>query len=112
MVERVFAEQTLSARVIHTDQARDHRLRRSGLCICDGLLKSNAAGTGIKRDVRQPKAFDATLRRADAGGDAGSAADAESRRVPRKLRRRAATQSAGGKIASNSHDRANVERRI
>ena len=61
MVEGIFTEQTLDASLIEGNQTRDHRLRSGGLRVGNGLLEGNAAGTGIKRDVRQPKPFEGGL---------------------------------------------------
>ena len=72
MVESVFAEQTLVACVIESDQSGDHCFRRSGLRISDGLLERNAACAGIKGNVRQPMLFDSAPPAADAAIPSGS----------------------------------------
>ena len=61
MVERIFAEQTLTACFIESDQTRDHLARRHGLRECDRLLIDNVACPGLNGNVRQPELFDAAL---------------------------------------------------
>ena len=61
VVEGVFTEQALGAQVIERDQTRDHRLRRRGLRVGDGVLEGHAACPGVNRNIRHPEPFDAAL---------------------------------------------------
>jgi hypothetical protein len=61
VVERVFAEQTLTACFIEGDETRDYFARRHGLRECDRLLVDNVACPGLNGNVRQPALFDAAL---------------------------------------------------
>ena len=53
--------ETFKACFIESDQSRDQRIRGSGLDPRHGLLPGNAVGSGLKRDIRQPKLLDAAL---------------------------------------------------
>lgn len=61
MVESIFAEQSLAARLIDGDQPHDHRVGRSGLSKGDRLLVDDAARPGIDGNVPQPELFGALL---------------------------------------------------
>src|SRR6476646_11774758 len=61
MVERIFAEQTLTACFIESDQPREQLPGRHGLRECDRFLVNNVACPGMKGNVSQPKLFDAAL---------------------------------------------------
>jgi len=59
VVESILAEETLTAGLIESNQACDHRLRWSGFRVRDGLLERDAGRLGMKRDVRQPEPLNA-----------------------------------------------------
>ena len=61
MVERVLAQETLATCVIEGDETGNHRFRRSGLGVCDGLLEGNASGFRIKWNIRQANLFGPAL---------------------------------------------------
>jgi hypothetical protein len=61
VMERIFTQQTLAARVIESDQPCNQRFRRSGLRIGNGLLKGDAPRCGTERNVRQATLFYAAI---------------------------------------------------